>query len=49
MKLKLKVFTNKRNGQMAIHPPKSIFIKFPKDIEIKIPKEFIKKNFRKVQ
>jgi len=49
MKFKLKVFMNKRNGQLALHPPKRIFVKFPKNIEIKVPMKLIKKNFRKVQ
>jgi len=49
MKFKLKVFTNKRNGQLALHPPKKIFEKFPKNIEIKVPMKFIKKHFKKVE
>ena len=47
MKLNLKVFTNHRNGQTAIHLPKKMFIKMPNTVQIKIPKELIKKEFRK--
>jgi hypothetical protein len=42
MRLNLKVFTNKRNGQTAIHLPKKLFIKLPKQVDVEIPKKFLK-------
>ena len=40
--LKLKVFTNKSNGQTAVHLPKKIFEKIPSSVEIKVPQQFLK-------
>lgn len=46
MKLNLKVFMNKANGQTAIHLPKKIFKVVPEQIQIQVPKNLIKKQFR---
>lgn len=46
-KLNLKVFTNHRNGQTAVHLPKKMFIRLPTNVQIKVPRGLIKKEFRR--
>jgi len=42
MKLNLKVFVNKANGQARVHIPKKMFEELPKDIDVTIPDKFLK-------
>jgi hypothetical protein len=45
MKIDLKVFVNRRNGQMNVNLPKKMFKDVPKIVRLDIPKINLKRGY----